>query len=152
MGSLSLLQEVFPIQGLLHCRQILYKPSYLGSPVFLTAYNSMSVSLLFCPITLQELPFTPNFPLTLCYIHPVRGVYPYNTLPLIVIRKETAEPPKHQLLGYRCQPMTVFEKMQEEEIKILSPLFLILCESLDSSWGRGTVLEGWAYWLPLSAS
>ena len=37
VGSLSLLQGIFPIQvpkwGLLHCRQILYQLSYQGSPV-----------------------------------------------------------------------------------------------------------------------
>ena len=36
VGSLSLLQEIFPTQesnqGLLHCRQILYQLSYQGSP------------------------------------------------------------------------------------------------------------------------
>ena len=36
MGSLSLLQGIFPIQGwnpgLLHCRQILYQLSHQGSP------------------------------------------------------------------------------------------------------------------------
>ena len=36
VGSLSLLQGIFPIQGsnpgLLHCRQILYKLSHKGSP------------------------------------------------------------------------------------------------------------------------
>ena len=36
VGSLSLLQEIFPIQGsspcLLHCRQILYQLSHKGSP------------------------------------------------------------------------------------------------------------------------
>ena len=35
-GSLSLLQQIFPTQelnrGFLHCRQILYKLSYQGSP------------------------------------------------------------------------------------------------------------------------
>ena len=39
MGSLSLLQQIFPTQGsnlcLLHCRPILYQLSYQGSPVFL---------------------------------------------------------------------------------------------------------------------
>ena len=38
VGSLSLLQEVFPSQGsnpgLLYCRQILYQLSYKGSPPF----------------------------------------------------------------------------------------------------------------------
>ena len=40
VGSLSLLQGIFPIQesnwGLLHCRQILYQLSYQGSPSLLT--------------------------------------------------------------------------------------------------------------------
>ena len=39
MGSLSLLQGIFPIQGsnpgLLHCRQILYQLSHKGSPTIL---------------------------------------------------------------------------------------------------------------------
>ena len=38
LGSLSLLQRIFPTQelnrGLLHCRQILYQLSYQGSPNF----------------------------------------------------------------------------------------------------------------------
>ena len=38
VGSLSLLQQIFPTQesnqGLLHCRQILYQLSYQGSPQF----------------------------------------------------------------------------------------------------------------------
>ena len=42
MGSLSLLQGIFPTQksnwGLLHCRQILYQLSYQGSP-----YNMVDV-------------------------------------------------------------------------------------------------------------
>ena len=37
VGSLSLLQQIFPTQessrGLLHCRQILYQLSYQGSPI-----------------------------------------------------------------------------------------------------------------------
>ena len=39
MGSLSLLQQIFPTQesnqGLLHCRRILYQLSYEGSPFVL---------------------------------------------------------------------------------------------------------------------
>ena len=38
VGSLSLLQEIFPTQGsnpgLLHCKQILYQLSHQGSPVW----------------------------------------------------------------------------------------------------------------------
>ena len=46
VGSLSLLQGIFLTQesnqGLLHCRQILYQPSYLESQFFtLTAPNSV---------------------------------------------------------------------------------------------------------------
>ena len=44
MGSLSLLQGIFPIQklnrGLLHCRPILYQLSYQGSPVRTLASNN----------------------------------------------------------------------------------------------------------------
>ena len=45
VGSLSLLQGIFPTQGsnqsLLHCRQILYQLRYQGSPliVYFTPYN-----------------------------------------------------------------------------------------------------------------
>ena len=51
--------------------------------------------------------------------------------------------------------------MQKEEIKILTPLFLIttscpwaliLYKPLDSSWGGGTVLEACAYCVPVSTS
>ena len=55
VGSLSLLQGIFPTQGsnpgLLHCRQILYQLSYKGSPritmyMLLTiVYNSSQLSL-----------------------------------------------------------------------------------------------------------
>ena len=42
VGSLSLLQKVFPTQelywGLLHCRQILYQLSYQGSPISYNRY------------------------------------------------------------------------------------------------------------------
>ena len=42
--------------------------------------------------------------------------------------------------------------MHEEEIKILSPLSLILYKPLDSLWSGGTVLEAWDYCVPLFAS
>ena len=45
VGSLSLLQGIFPIQesnrGLLYCRQILYQLSHHGSPVSPTKYVSL---------------------------------------------------------------------------------------------------------------
>ena len=53
--------------------------------------------------------------------------------------------------------MSVFDTMQEEEIKIISPLFLItdccllaLYKSLDSTWSWGTVVEAWVYCVLLS--
>ena len=51
VGSLSLLQGIFPTQeshrGLLHCRWILYQPSYQGSPltrilVYYKGYRSLT--------------------------------------------------------------------------------------------------------------
>ena len=43
VGSLSLLQRIFPtqesIRGLLHCRQILYQLSYQGSPLSKTPHS-----------------------------------------------------------------------------------------------------------------
>ena len=52
VGSLSLLQQIFPIQesnhGLLHCRQILYPLSYMGSPNMTSFYVSwISTSMWF---------------------------------------------------------------------------------------------------------
>ena len=69
------------------------------------------------------------------------------------IRKQAAGPPncQTQLLGYWCQFMTGFETIQEEETKILSPLFFItnswlqvlaLYKPLDFSWGG----EGHRFW------
>ena len=49
VGSLSLLQGVFPTQGsnpgLPHCRWILYRPSHQGSPVKLVKSAQTVVSL-----------------------------------------------------------------------------------------------------------
>ena len=52
VGSLSLLQRIYPTQGskqgLLHCRRILYQLSYQGSPhYFITLRNSENLTLLF---------------------------------------------------------------------------------------------------------
>ena len=45
VGSLSLLQQIFPTQesnwGLLYYRQILYQLSYQGSPIYLSTGNSI---------------------------------------------------------------------------------------------------------------
>ena len=50
VGSLSLLQGVFPTQesnwGLLHCRRILYQLSYQGNPRCWWTYSFMSSSML----------------------------------------------------------------------------------------------------------
>ena len=47
VGSLSLLQRIFPNQelnwGLLHCSQILYQLSYQGTPIMLLYDSEMSL-------------------------------------------------------------------------------------------------------------
>ena len=49
VGSLSLLQRVFPTQelywGLLHCRQILYQLSYQGSPDSFSLSHNLNLQL-----------------------------------------------------------------------------------------------------------
>jgi len=47
--------------------------------------------------------------------------------------------------------MIVFETMQEEAIKILSPLSPCPIEASRLLMEGGTVLEAGAYWVPLSA-
>ena len=61
-------------------------------------------------------------------IYPISGVYPDNSLPLAV----TYQNEGHRAIelpdsttGLLIQPMTVLETMQEEEIKMRMPLFLI---------------------------
>ena len=50
VGSLSLLQEIFPTQesnrGLLHCGWILYQLRYQGSPTVKTKWGELSISML----------------------------------------------------------------------------------------------------------
>ena len=52
VGSLSLLQEIFPTQefnqGLLHCRWILYQLSYQGSPKSESESHSVTFDFLSC--------------------------------------------------------------------------------------------------------
>ena len=52
VGSLSLLQVIFPIQesnqGLLHCRWILYQLSYQGSPLHVMHAKSLQSCLTLC--------------------------------------------------------------------------------------------------------
>ena len=118
----------------------------------------------FLPPNSTEATIPIFFPLTLCLIHPISGVYPYNTLPFtyqkLTDQKEGCRAPncQTQSLAYWHQSMTVSETMQEEAIMTLSPLFLItdswlqalaLNQPLDS-WRGCTVLEAWAYCLPLS--
>ena len=97
------------------------------------------------------------FPLTLCKIYPLPGVYPYNTIPLIVLlftyQKEgliTIGLPD-SITGLLMPAYNCLWNNQEEEIKILTPFFLIdswlwaliLYKSIDSSWG----IEGrHSYW------
>ena len=49
VGSLSLLQQIFPIQelnqGLLHCRRIIYQLSYQASPKNVLRTSSMSLAI-----------------------------------------------------------------------------------------------------------
>ena len=75
MGSLSLLQGIFPTQGpnpgLLHCRQILYQLSHKGSPVsYLGGQNSThdGFSLLSAP---AATPHHPHHALYTDFIHVV---------------------------------------------------------------------------------
>ena len=50
VGSLSLLQRIFPTQelnqGLLHCRWILYQLSYEGNPLIISTHILMTINLL----------------------------------------------------------------------------------------------------------
>ena len=62
-----------------------YKWAGLNSPSFFHfAPNSECLSLLFCPLTLQELHFSPIFFWLYAKYIPLSGVYPYNTLHLVV--------------------------------------------------------------------
>ena len=62
MGSLSLLQGIFPTkesnQGLLHCRRILYRVSYQGSPYVCLCYCKWHYFIL---LDLFINDFLPNF-------------------------------------------------------------------------------------------
>ena len=55
VGSLSLLQQIFPIQesnrGVLHCRRILYQLSYQGSPLFFLKLIFIGVYSLQCCVS-----------------------------------------------------------------------------------------------------
>ena len=92
---------------------------------------------------------------------PLQHSSPYSSLFFLHVRKKSTQSLKcqTQLLGYWPQLMTIFETIQEGEIKILTPLSFItsswvwafiLHKLLDSSWsGRDTVLETWAYCVPV---
>ena len=69
------------------------------APIFLGLYAKYIPHLVFI--------LTKLFPLKFFFLH---------------IRKKATEPPncQTQLLDYRHQLMTVFEKMQEEEVKVLN--------------------------------
>ena len=57
VGSLSLLQQIFPIQesnwGLLHCRRILYQLNYQGSPQYKFRLIVIEKSYKFSPLVSQ---------------------------------------------------------------------------------------------------
>ena len=70
VGSLSLLQRIFPTQesnwGLLHCRQILYQLSYEGSPHFTLEFYYICICLAVSMTDAILGPFSSCFlPLTL---------------------------------------------------------------------------------------
>ena len=121
---------------------------FITEPLVLLLTLHVCNCLLFCPLTLQELYFTPIFFwLYTKYILDLEFTLTTRFPLLLHIRKKAAGPPncQTQLLGYWCQPRTVFETVQKEEIKTLTPLFLItgswlwaliLYKPLDFSWGR----------------
>ena len=61
VGSLSLLQGIFPTQGsnpgLLHCRQILYQPSHKGSPIYVVASISIFITKYYCTLWIYHILF-----------------------------------------------------------------------------------------------
>ena len=64
VGSLSLLQGIFPTQelswGLLHCRRILYQLSYQGSPnVTISALNPVTPETIY--FTVQSISWPSHF-------------------------------------------------------------------------------------------
>ena len=83
MGSLSLLQGIFPTQesnqGLLYCRWILYQLSYQGSPLFI--HNGVLLYVLFCNLPFS---FFWSYYVTLIYLieltlpSSVHGVWMYS--------------------------------------------------------------------------
>ena len=61
VGSLSLLQGIFPTQGsnpgLLHCRQILHQLSHQGSPkIYIKPFKPFLSGIKYIPIVVQSLP------------------------------------------------------------------------------------------------
>ena len=90
----------------------------------------------------------PNW--CLCLQHPSPCSY-------ISEKSQRATELQDSIIGLLTWFMTVFETMQEEESKIISPLFLItdcwllaLHKPLDSTWTWGTLIEAWVYCVPLS--
>ena len=82
VGSLSLLQRIFPAQGsnldLPHCRQILYQLSHKGSPGRLqTAFKEQMCFTVVPPPPATVCPFTPYHSQTCCLISH------YQNLPLL---------------------------------------------------------------------
>ena len=66
VGSLSLLQGIFPTQGsnqgLLHCRWILYQLSYQGSPLY------SLIPLYYPPLSLSLIITTSSLYLLVCFL------------------------------------------------------------------------------------
>ena len=119
VGSLSLLQRIFPIQeanwGLLHCKRILYQLSYQGSPIII-----------------NELLLSPQFASELHRCHTSYGfgsmfpaTYPplqcRTALKIPVVHLFTAPPPplgNHRLLSLQ---FCLFQHVVQLESYILQP-------------------------------
>ena len=87
VGSLSLLQRIFPTQesnwGLLHCRQILYQHSYQRSPAAAAAKSLQSCLTLCDPVDGSP----PG--------SPIPGILQARILEWVAISSSNPEKPKH---------------------------------------------------------
>ena len=120
----------------------------------------MSLSLLFCPLILQELHtshlFSFDSKLNTSWIWCLPLQHPS---PCSYIRKKAAEPLNRQTqpLGYWRQSLKLHERRNRDPITLV-PHHWLLTASPHLIWGLrlfiegGTVLEAWAGCVPLSAS
>ena len=116
MGSLSLLQGIFPTQGsnlgLLHCRQVLYQLSYQGSPneILTPALNKKERKNAICS-----------------YMHGTRDYHVMTNLDSILKSRDITLPTKVRLVKamvfpvvmYGCESWTV-KRLRAEELMLLN--------------------------------